>query len=103
MADWKYIKQVRKFYEVTKEESDYEEGYIRFTYCNWTYWGDSVSLVNMLIEEVVKDFPNVSMDDIHIEKRTLVPYELTLSVTYTLPEIKSLDLSMFEKLPKNFW
>ena len=103
MADWNYIKWVRKFYEVTKEETDDEEGYIQFTYCNWTYWGNSVSLVNMLTEEIVKDFPNISMDDIHIQKRPSVPYELTLSVTCTLSETKNLDLSKFEKLPKNFW
>lgn len=103
MADWKYFKLVRKFYEITREETDDEEGRIEFTYCNWTYWGNSVNLVNMLTEEIVKDFPNVSTNDIHIQKRSCAPFELTLNVTYTLSEIQSLDLSRFEKLPEDFW
>ena len=100
MADWKHTKWVRKFYEVVNND---EIKYIQFTYCNWTYWGNSVNLVNMLTAEIVKDFPNVSMDDIYIKKRSIAPFELTLNFIYALSEIQNPDLLNFEKLPKDFW
>ena len=103
MAKWKHIKMIRKFFEVTKKESEDEEGYIEFIYCNWTYSCNSVSLVNLLTEEVKKDFPKVSTDDIHVQRRTSFPNEITLIVSITISESKNLDLSKFEKLPENFW
>ena len=103
MEKWKHVKMIRKFYEITKKETQDEEGYIEFFYCNWTYSHNSVNLINMLTAEVKKDFPNVSTDYINVQRRNHFPNEIVLIVTFTLSEIKDLNLSKFEELPKDFW
>ena len=97
MAEWKRQKWIRRFYELDEEDES-----IKFVYCNWTYWGSSVSLVNMLYEEILSDFPNELADNVHVERRNKLPFELTLSLYFPAYEAKNIDLSKFEKLPDDF-
>lgn len=96
MAEWKDYKNVRRLY---KEDDDY----LTFTYYNWSYTRHTVNLVNMLLEEIHRDFPEESADNIHIRMLPTFPYEIALHFAFPKYEVEHLDLSKFEKMPDDFW
>ena len=96
MAKWNAYKNVRRLY---KEDGDY----LKFAYYNQTYSLQTVSLVNMLCEEIRKDFPDESADNIHIKMLRIFPYEIVLIVVFLQDEVEHLDLSQFEKMPDDFF
>lgn len=63
----------------------------------------TVSLVNMLFEEIQKDFPEESADNIHIQMLPVFPNEIVLQVAFPRYECEHLDLSQFKKMPDDFW
>ena len=96
MAEWNAYKNVRRLYK------DYGE-HLTFAYCNRSYSCQTVSLVNMLFEEIQKDFPEKSANEIHIRILSAFPNEIVLAFAFPKYDIKHLDLSQFEKMPDDFW
>ncbi len=77
---WTSYKNIRRLY---KEDDFCQQKYL-FTYYNYSYWGSSVALVHMLTEEIQKDFPQLSPEDIHISKAPCAPHELLLQ--FSIPK-----------------
>ena len=96
MVEWNAYKNVRRLY---KEDGDH----LIFAYYNWPYSCQTVNLVNMLFEEIQKDFPEESANNIHIKMLPAFPYEIVLQFAFSKYEVKRLDLSQFEKMPDDFW
>ena len=95
MTEWSAYKNVRKLY---KEDGEY----LIFAYYNWSYSRQTVNLVNMLFEEIQKDFPEESADNIHIKMLPAAPHEIVLQLAFPKYEVEHLDLSQFEKMPNDF-
>lgn len=96
MAEWNAYKNVRRLY---KEDGDY----LKFAYYNQTYSRQTVNLVNMLFEEIQKDFPDELADNVHIKMLQTFPNEIVLQIAFPKYEVEYLDLSRFEKMPDDFW
>lgn len=79
MAEWKYYKNVQKLY---KDNGDY----LTFAYYNWSYSCQTVALVNMLFEEIHRDFPEQPAEDIYIKMLPTFPHEIVLQ--FSLPIMK---------------
>ena len=92
MAEWKEYKNVRK---LVKEKEDF----FRVTYYNCTYSRQTVRLVNMLVEEIHKDFPEVSEGDIFISQLPDLPNETLLTFLIEKSETSRSKISGFEKMP----
>lgn len=95
MSEGKGLKSIRKGY---KDDGDF----LTFAYCNKTYSCQTVSLVNMLFEEILKDFPKQSADNVCIKMLSDFPYTILLQFSYPKREVKHLDLSQFEENPDDF-
>ena len=95
MKKWTDSKDVWKLCQEDKE-------YLRFSYYNWSYSRQTVSLVNMLFEEIRKDFPKISPDDVHIRMMPEFPFEVVLQFSYLKDEVQNIDFSQLKKTPKNF-
>lgn len=95
MAEWKNYKNVRRMYK-------YDGDNLTFAYCNYTYSNQTVSLVNMLFEEILKDFPEALAENIHIRMLPVFPYELVLKFSFPKWELEHFDLSQFEEMPNDF-
>lgn len=96
MVEWNNYKNVRRLYKK-------EGNYVTFAYYNWSYTCRTVNLVNMLFEEILKDFPKQSAENVHIEMLPNFPHEIVLTFSFPKYEIKHLNLSQFEKMPNDFW
>lgn len=92
MAEWTNYKSIRK---LCKDDGDH----LKFIYYNWSYSRQTVSLVDMLLEEIHKDFPEQSSDNIFIEMLPKFPHEILLYFYCLKDEVKDFDLSQFEKMP----
>ena len=101
MAEWKGYKNVPRMY---KDDGDN----LRFAYYNYTYSRQTVSLVNMLFGEILKDFSIFKdfseeiVDDIHIRMLPTFPYEVVLEFSFPKYDLEHVDLSQFEKMPNDF-
>lgn len=89
---WNDYKEIRK---LVKEEKDF----FRITYYNCTYSRQTVRLVNMLVEEIHKDFPEVSEGDIFISQLPDLPNETLLTFLIEKSETSQSKIAGFEKMP----
>lgn len=95
MRKWNDSKDIRKLCQEDKE-------YLIFSYYNKSYSKQTVSLVNMLFDEIQKDFPRVSQDNVHIRMLPVFPYEIVLQFALLRDEIQNVDFSKFKKTPEDF-
>ena len=56
----------------------------------------------MLFEEIRKDFPKISPDDVHIRMMPEFPFEVVLQFSYLKDEVQNIDFSQFKKHRKIF-
>ncbi len=94
MSEWKYCKDIRKLY---KKESQF----IIFAYYNNSYVRATAELVNMLLNEIHKDFPKVSSDNIYMHRLKKWPCQIALVFSLPKYEIKNsnLNFSEFKRIP----
>lgn len=92
MAEWQQFKNVRRLYT---DDGDH----LTFAYLNQSYSRKTVDVVNMLFEEIQKDFPEESAENVHIRMLAAFPHEIVLEFSFPKYEVEHLDLSQFEERP----
>ena len=103
MPNYNRYTNVRKFYHVNLTDEEDNDSFT-FGYCNWDVWRSTVETVNMLVEMIQEDFPGISTDDIHIQRKSTPPRELILIFYFTSEELEQfpdIDLSSFEPPPSS--
>ena len=69
--EWPYYKNIRKVYK-------FDGDWIQFTYYNESYSRNTVQLILLLWEEIYKDFPQVSEEEIFVKESEDFPKEILL-------------------------
>ena len=91
--EWTAYKNIKRMYE--EDEQQY-----KFTYCNKGYTRRSASVVLLLLDEIHKDFPEESEDNIFIDNASNFPNEILLCFHMLKEEVSSRTLAKFKKISK---
>lgn len=90
---WPYYKNIQKLYKFNGD-------WIQFTYYNKSYSRNTVQLMLLLWEEIYKDFPQVSEEDIFVTESLDFPKELLLQFRVRKEMVTVDQLSKFDMLQK---
>lgn len=86
---------IKRFYD----ESGRASPYVTLTYMNWTYSRNSVKNVSLLWDEVKKDFPELSPEDVFLVWKKTFPHEVGLAFSVKMEQLNHIKRKC-EELPK---
>ena len=93
IMEWKHYKDIRKIYQFDGE-------WIHFTYYNKCYSRNTVELILLLREEIYKDFPQVTEDEIFVKESLDFPKEILLQFRVRKEMVILSKLLEFDMLPQ---